>query len=52
VTYFIVLGIAGYSLGWLVFILANDPQDSFEGVVCLVSGVLWPLFALGWLVSR
>jgi hypothetical protein len=46
------LFIVGYLVGWIGFVVVNDPRDSLDGAILIYCGMIWPLFALGWLVSR
>ena len=41
-----------YALGWLGFVVANEPDGAAEGAALLLFGWMWPAFALGWIVSR
>ena len=51
-TWWMILATVVYGIGWLVYIIQSDPSDSLDGAVAIFTGCIWPLFALGWLVSR
>lgn len=41
-----------YVIGWLLFVLLSRPENAAEGALFLTCGIIWPVFMLGWLVSR
>src|SRR5207248_732777 len=53
VTLWIVLGAVGWAIGWISFVVSQKPDDAADGAVVAFYGLaMWPLFALGWVVSR
>jgi hypothetical protein len=40
-----------YLVGWIAFIVVHQPEDAAEGALMIFCGILWPIFALGWITS-